>query len=65
MDTLDPQHLFDNDKHLKDDQDWSFPDYEPGMTASEFNGALDEDDENEEGGEGQKDEASESQKVCL
>ena len=60
MDVLDPQHLFDNDKHLEDDQDCSFPDYEPGTTASEFDGAFDEDDENKEGGEDQKDEASES-----
>ena len=59
MDTSDPLHIFDNDEHLEDDQDCSFPDHEPGMTASEFNGALDEDDENEEGGESQKDEASE------
>ena len=56
MDVLDPQHLFDNDKHLEDDQDCSFPDYEPGTTASEFDGALDKDDENEESG----DKASES-----
>ena len=57
MDVLDPQYLFDNNKCLEDDQYCSFPDYEPGMTASEFNGALDKDDENEEGG----DEASESE----
>ena len=50
MDVLDPQHLFDNDKHLEDNQDCSFPDYKPGTTASEFNGALDKDDENKEGG---------------
>jgi hypothetical protein len=55
MDVSDPQHLFDNDKHLEDDQGCSFPDYEPGTTASEFDGALDKDDESEEGG----DEASE------
>jgi len=76
MATSDPQYLFDNDKHLEDNQDCSFPDYEPGTTASEFDGALDKDDENEEGWEGQKDEASESEpeirtrrsstkKVCL
>ena len=65
MDTLDPRHLFDNDEHLKDDQDCSFPDYEPGTTASEFDGGFNEDDENKEGGEGQKDEASNSQKVCF
>jgi len=59
VDTSDPLHIFDNDEHLEDDQDCSFPDHEPGMTASEFDGALDEDDKNEEGGESQKDEASE------
>ena len=73
MDALDPQHLFDDDEHLEDDQDSSFPDHEPETTASEFNGALDESDKNKEGGE---DEASESEpeirtqhssakKVCL
>ena len=61
MDASDPWHLFDNDEHLKDDQDCSFCDYEPGMTASEFNGAFDEDDENKEGGEGQKGDTSESE----
>jgi hypothetical protein len=76
LDTSDPRHLFDNNKHLEDNQDCSFPDYEPGTTASEFDGAFDEDDENNEGGEDQKDEASESEpemrirhgstkKVCL
>lgn len=76
MDAPDPRHLFDNDEHLEDDQDCSFPDHEPGTTASEFDGAFDENDENEEGGESQKDEASESEpevrtqrgstkKVCL
>jgi hypothetical protein len=60
-DTSDPRHLFNNDKHLEDDQDGSFPDYEPGTTASEFDGAFDEDDENREGGEDQKDEADESE----
>ena len=51
MDVSDPQHLFNNDKHLEDDQDCSFPDYEPGMTASEFDGAFDKDNENKEGGD--------------
>jgi hypothetical protein len=57
MDVLDLQHLFDNDKHVEDDQDCSFPDYEPGMTASEFDRVLGKDDENKEGG----DEASKSE----
>jgi hypothetical protein len=73
MDASDPQHLFDNDEHLEDDQACSFPDHEPGMTASEFDGALDENTKSKEDDEGQKDEASESEpeirtstkKVCL
>ena len=73
MDASDPWHLFDDDECLEDDQDCSFPDHEPKTTASEFDGALDKSDKNEEGGE---DEASESEpeirtrhssakKVCL
>jgi hypothetical protein len=72
MDVSDPQHLFDNDKHLEDDQDCSFPDYEPGTTASEFDGALDKDEENEEGGDEASDsdpeirtQRSSTKKVCL
>ena len=78
MDASDPLHLFDNDEHLEDDQNCSLPNHEPGTTASEFNGAFDQNDESEEDGEGQRDEASESrsepeirtrrssaEKVCL
>jgi hypothetical protein len=61
MDAADPRQLFDNDEHLEDYQDCLFPDHEPGTTASEFDGALDESNENEEDGEGQKDGASESE----
>ncbi|KAF8955598.1 hypothetical protein BDZ97DRAFT_1926527 [Flammula alnicola] len=49
IDRSDPHNLLDNEDIEDNHGSTFFPDHEPGTTTSEFDGALDQDEEDEEG----------------